>query len=128
MTATNSRARVLAAMPGTQRDIRNATGLGVGTVSRWVTAIKEAGQCHIGAWVSPGKAGRYTEYLQPGPGPNASRDTVSRIRHPKVARRHNLGMRVAATGDHRPARVPYWVNLPASRCPMTTALFGVGAA
>ena len=118
-----ARAQVLAAMPGTQADIRRKTGLGSATVSRWVDSLRCAAECHVHEWVRSARGGPYSEVLHAGPGANATHTrTVKAV--PK-GERYNLEMRTSeGVSGRTQGRIPAWVGKPIKRCPMTTAFFG----
>lgn len=119
------RARVLAAMPGTQAQIRERTGLGLATVSRWVADLCECKEAHIGGWWINPHGGPVAEILHAGPpiGRKPKRPKVRTDLERTQAYRRRL--RDSGEWEHVKAkrRTQYRINNPA-RDPLTAALFG----
>lgn len=76
MTRQAYRALVLAALPGTQAEIRDRTGLTLATVSRWITDIRIKREAHIGAWFIHPNGGPVAAVWHLGPGEPAPRPKI----------------------------------------------------
>lgn len=59
---------ILAAMPGTRREIEKSTGLAKTTVFRRAAQLHAAGWCHIGGWRVGGHGGFYQPVYKAGAG------------------------------------------------------------
>lgn len=59
---------LLAAMPGTRREIEKSTGLAKTTVFRRAAQLHTAGWCHISGWRGDGHGGRYQPVFKAGQG------------------------------------------------------------
>lgn len=110
---------VLKAMPATQAQIREKTGLGAGTICRWVKDIHETGECHIGGWVRT--AGKWAAIYHPGVGKDKP-EPIAKTRQQREAkyRRKAEAREVMREADRR----RYWAKKGVTRDPLTAALFG----
>lgn len=118
------RAVVLAALPATQAQIHEKTGLGAGTICRWIKALREDGEIHIGVWVRTG--GKWAAFYHPGPG----KDEPAPTPKTKAERKRNYIRKAKETGQYEvmlaKERKRYWAKKGIQRDPITVALFGEG--
>jgi len=112
---------VLAAMPGTQRQIRFATGAGISAVSRWTSYLRASAECHIGAWEETPNGGPPQCVYHAGPGADVL-CTVRVMTEAEKARRKTVDGRTRekAARDRKAAELV----APAKRDPFTAAFFG----
>ncbi len=59
---------VRAALPGTMRQLIQATGMSASGLSRWIRELQTENACHVSKWIST--SGRYAPYYEVGPGAN----------------------------------------------------------
>lgn len=59
MPPVGYKAQVIAAMPGTVPEIMARSGMTKSTVKRWITLMREAGECHIDRWIRPDGPGGF---------------------------------------------------------------------
>lgn len=116
------RAVVLAALPATQAQIHERTGLGTATVCRWIKDIRAAGESHIGGWVRTG--GKWGAIHHPGPGEDkpAPRPKTKKARDRKRRRKDRETGRIDLIRAQQRKR--YWDKKGARRDPLVAALFG----
>ena len=119
-----NRARVLEAMPGTRAQIRERTGLGVATVSRWCEDLRARGEAHVGGWWVHPTGGPAAEVFHPGRGTTPKRPKLSTDRQRVRAYRR----RMRASGDWEDVkarrRAEYHARKPVRRDPLVAAFFG----
>lgn len=125
MTKIHPTAAILAAMPGTQQEIRLKTKTAVASTSRWVTYMRENGLCHVGAWKRSANFGPNMAVLHAGAGADVS--CPSKQDPAKPARLHNAGTIRTVRLDGAQHRCSTKVLTP-TRCALTAALFGHGPA
>lgn len=122
-----NRQRVLDAMPGTQAQIIERTGLGLATVSRWVADLREHRQARIIRWVPTPNGGPLAAVHAPGRGRDAPKPSAP----PPAQRVRRYRARLRATGEwaDRQARerARYWASKPPRRDPLVAAFFGAAA-
>jgi hypothetical protein len=123
MTKQAYRAVVLKAMPGTQAEIRERTGLSVAVVSRWSAALLDAGEVHLASWQRHANGGPFAMVYAPGAGRNAK--PPKPMTDAERTRRMRGHMRRSGEWEHRKAmqRARYRADAPV-RDPLTAALFG----
>lgn len=121
----HNRAVVLAALPGTQREIADRTGLGLATVWRWLEGLYAAREAFIGAWVLPPHGGPVTGVWQAG-NQRHVRCTI-KIRTNKRRTADNR-RRLRESGEWEDVlakrRAQYHANKAPRRDRITVALFG----
>lgn len=110
---------VAKAMPATQAQIREKTGLGAGTICRWVKDIHDAGECHIGGWVRTG--GKWGAIYHPGVGKDKPEPQAKT--HQQRERKYRAKADVKER-MRRAERKRYWDKKVPVRDPLTAALFG----
>lgn len=71
MTRHAYRAAVLAAMPGTRREIEERAHVSESTARAWINYLRRSGESHIGHWVAT--PGRPLPFHLPGPGKDAKK-------------------------------------------------------
>lgn len=116
------RAVVLAALPATQAQIHEKTGLGAGTICRWIKALREDGEIHIGGWVRTN--GKWGAIHHPGPGKDkrAPRPkTKAEINRKRLRKARETGHYEVILAKERKR---YWEKKGVQRDPVTAALFG----
>ena len=123
MTRRAYRAVVLAAMPGTEAEIKEKTGLGRTTIWRWINDIRAAGECHITSWqrTDGAIAARYTA------GPGTDRSPIKPLTLAEKSRRYRAKARKSGAWSHNLAqmRAVYWADrAKTQRDPLVAALFG----
>ena len=119
-----TRASVLAAMPGTQAEIRTRTGISQAAVSRWCNTLVDDGDAHIPKWLPPEHLGAWSPHYEPGPGVNVERPGGKSARElSRISRRQRR-----KSGDWEDVKARergrYWAKKPARRDPLVEALFG----
>lgn len=116
------RAVVFAALPATQAQIREKTGLGAGTVCRWIKALHEDGEIHIGVWIRTG--GKWAAFYHPG----AGKDEPAPTPKTKAERSRKYIRKAKETGRYEvmlaKERARYWKKKGIKRDPLVAALFG----
>ena len=119
---------VLCALPGSSADIRAKTGLGLATVSRWLSDLLNAGEIHLHhKEVSP-HGGPLISVFHPGPAPAGFKPKI-----PKMLTDRERGARyrkkMRQNGDWEDVkakrRATYHANKKPKRDPLTAAFFGV---
>lgn len=123
MTKQAYRAVVLNAMPGTQTEIRERTGLSVAVVSRWAKSLHEASEVHISGWRRHPNGGPFAMVYTAGPGRDAK--PPRELSDAERTRRMRSKMRRNGEWEHRKAaaRARYYADKPARRDPLMV-LFG----
>lgn len=118
----HNRELVLEALPGTPAQIMERTGLSAGTVSRWVTDLRNAGQAHIGKWTRT--RGVFLSTIHAGPGRDAKKPKP--LTSAQLTRNSRQRMRKSGEWTDRMAkdRARYWRKKAPKRDPLTAALFG----
>lgn len=117
---------MLAALPGDQNQVREATGLGKTTVWRWLKSLHEAGESHITGWARAPGGGPFLATYAAGAGV----DVVCKIKplsEKAKQRRHQKKAKADGRWDERAARerAKYWAKRALThRDPMIAALFG----
>ena len=113
------REAILAALPATQRELREKTGGSVPGVWRWMTQLCETDEAHIGAWTMV--RGQAVAIYHPGQGANVA-CTVAKLSDEEVARRALSAERLRRRhADRDRAKL---LAAPARRDPLVAAFFG----
>lgn len=124
-----ARARILAAMPGTQAEIRAAAAVSQATASRWCTHLLDCAECHIGGWLpnpSP-TGGPPMAIYHAGPGANVACPFKPLTQRERDRRSRRARRRSGAWEDVKAReRARYWADKAPARDPLTAALFGAG--
>ena len=106
-------AEILAAMPGTQIQLRQALGVAQASISRWTRRLRQSKSIHIGGWVyMANRPGLPQAIYHAGPGDDAPGPVIS----PAEARRRGAQV-VLVVPLARP-------KMTAKRCELTAALYG----
>lgn len=126
-TKRHNRQRVLDAMPGTQAQIIERTGLGLATVSRWVADLRAARQARIAGWQAPANGGPLAAIY--GRGNRKDRPKPPSPPAELRVRRYRARLRASGEWVDRQARqrARYWASKPPRRDPLVAALFGAAA-
>lgn len=126
----DARKLILAALPATQKQIRQKTGISQAAVSRWCIFMHSCKELHIGAWLAPEKGGPALAVYHDGPGADAI-NTLRKLSKAELKARAKL-LRPELDGVvklYRPAPIvlPDWRTMPIRRDPLTAAFFGAAA-
>lgn len=118
---------VLAALPGSNADVRAKTGLGLATVSRWLNHLLDAGEIHLHHKLVSPHGGPLISVFYPGPAPAGFVPRLPKL--PTDAERSaKQRARMRKTGDWEDVkarrRALYYANKKPKRDPLTAALFG----
>lgn len=106
-------AEILAAMPGTQIQLRQALGVAQASISRWTRRLRQSNSIHIGGWVEmANRPGLPQAIYHAGPGVDAPGPVISLA---EARRRAPVALVVPLA---RP-------KMTAKRCDLTAALYGV---
>lgn len=126
MLMSDIKPAILAALPATQYEVIERTGLSGATVSRRLARLRSEGIVRIGSWLKPPKTGgRATAVYQSGAGADKPCPYKPKPQHvlderSRAKRRRN--------GDWEDAlakqRAKYWANKVPRRDPLTEAFFG----
>jgi hypothetical protein len=122
-----NRAKVLAALPGSNADVRQRTGLSLATTHRWLKDLLDAGDIHVHHMEVHPHGGPLIHVYHPGPAP--ARYT---IKMPKLTtdadrvKRYRRGLKKNGGWEDLLAksRAYYWTKKKPQRDPLTAALFG----
>jgi len=125
-----NRAKVLAALPGSNAEVRAKTGLGLATVHRWLEDLLARQEIHLHhKEVSP-HGGPLISVFHPGPAPAGFKPKLPRLptdRQRSAAYRKRLRQ----TGDWEDVkakrRAEYHANKKPKRDALTAAFFGAYA-
>lgn len=107
MNSENMKA-VLKAMPGTQYQLRDKSGLSLSTISRLVRAAQRAGKAHITKFLPRGAEGPPQAVYKRGKGDDAQRPVPKDLRQLDQRKRLPVKRDVAVSalfGDHQPLSV-----------------------
>lgn len=122
MTRRAYRALVLAALPGSERDVKERTGLGTATVHRWLKDLHSSGEVHIGAWEAHPHGAPFVKVYHVGPGADVPCGMKA-----KTGREIRKAMRQSGDWEDVKAqrRAKYHAQKPvARRDPLMVGLFG----
>lgn len=122
--AGTARLAVLAAMPGTQTEIRAKSSASIAGVSRWCDYLVKCGDAHVGAWTLSAVNIPMPIY-HPGPGVNVKNPYPKRTQKQRD-RDSRRRRRKSGEWEDRKARerAYYWRDKAPRRDPLTAALFG----
>lgn len=123
MTRQANRALVLAAMPGTEAEIKAKTGLGRTTIWRWINDIHEAGECYISSWART--EGAIAAHYTAGVGKDKAAAKPLTIK--QLSARYRAKARKSGEWAHRLAqqRAKHWADkAQTNRDPLVSAFFG----
>lgn len=129
MKKQHATTRIMAAMPGTQREISEATDLSLPTISRWIVFLRDNGDCHIGGWKRSPTGGPFMQVLHTGFGADVlcKLKPVTDVKRATKSRRNSIAS--GAWEDARAKeRARYWLSKKPKRCALTAAFFGAGRA
>lgn len=115
MTKLDITDTILAAMPGTRRQIEKSTGLAKTTVFRRAAQLHAAGWCHIGGWRVGGHGGFYQPVYKAGAGKDRP-CTLQPLPPAETQRRFREKARKSGAWADRAARIRarYYANKAAS--------------
>jgi len=122
-----NRAKVLAALPGSNADVRQRTGLGLATTHRWLQDLLTAGEIHVHHMEVNPHGGPLIHIYHPGPAP-----AKHRIKKPKLTteadRVKRYRRKLKQTGEWEDflakSRAYYWSKKKPQRDPLTAAFYG----
>lgn len=121
------RALVLAALPGSNAQVRQRTGLGLATVSRWLNDLRIAGEIHLHhKEVSP-HGGPLISVFYPGALPAGFKPRVPKLltNSQRTAKYRRNARKSGAWEDIKARRrAAYHAQKKPRRDPLTAALFG----
>lgn len=125
----DNRARVLAAMPGTQAEIRERTGLGLATVSRWCEDLRARREAHVGGWWLHPHGGPVSEVWHPGDGVTPRRPRIRTAVQRGRANRQRLRASSDLEDVNARRRARYYARrgTPTPRDPLMRAFYGVAS-
>lgn len=118
---------VLAALPGSNADVRAKTGLGLATVSRWLNDLVSAGEIHLHHKEISPHGGPMISVFHPGPAPAGFKPKIPRL--PTEVERSARYRRNARKTGHwedikAKRRAKYHASKKPKRDPLMTAFFG----
>lgn len=125
--ANTCRETVLAALPATQAEIHDKTGVSQAAISRWMTYLRACGDAHIGDWKErDNKFGTPQAIYHPGPGADVV-CTIRPMTQKERDRRSRAVRRKSGDWEDRKAseRSRYWRDRAPRRDPLMAAFFGV---
>lgn len=73
------RAKVLAALPGSASEVRQKTGFGLATVSRWLNDLLKCNEIYLHHKAIGPIGGKPTDYFHPGPKPKGFLPKIPKI-------------------------------------------------
>lgn len=118
---------VLSALPGSSADVRAKTGLGLATVSRWLTDLRNSGEIHLHhKEVSP-HGGPLISVFYPGPAPAGFKPKIPKILDDiSRTRRYRRKARKSGAWEDIKAkrRAKYHASKKPKRDALTAAFFG----
>ena len=118
---------VLAALPGSNADVRAKTGLGLATVSRWLTDLRIKGEIHLHHKEISPHGGPLISVFYPGPAPAGFKPKIPKVLD-EIARtrRYRRNARKSGAWEDIKAkrRARYHANKKPRRDALTAALFG----
>lgn len=104
MPPVGCRERVKNALPGTYKEICAKAHVSQGTAKRWLHELRDAGECHIGAWKrSLDTRGMYQRVWVAGPGKD-KRCTFKPLTSAEYCRRYRQKHRNDEIGQRRRQR------------------------
>lgn len=122
-----NRDRVLAALPGSNADVRLRTGLGIATVHRWLQDLLEAGEIHVHRMSVNPHGGPLISVFHAGPAPAGHKIKMPRLTT-DADRVKRYRRKLKQTGEWEDllvkSREYYWRKKKPQRDPLTAALFG----
>lgn len=121
------RAKVLAALPGSAAEVRQKTGFGIATISRWLNDLLECNEIYLHHKAVGPNGGKLTEYFHPGPKPKGFKPKIPKM--PTDRERTNRWRENARKSGKwedikAKRRASYHANKKPKRDPLTAALFG----
>ena len=126
----DARKLILAALPATQKQLREKTKISQAAVSRWCIFMHDSKELHIGDWLPPTKGGPALAVYHAGPGPDAI-NTLRKLSKAELKARAKL-LRPELDGIEKlykpmPVKVQDWRTMPIRRDPLTAAFYGAAA-
>jgi len=122
------RAIVLAALPGSNADVRARTGLSLATVSRWFTDLRTADEIHLHHKEVHPNGGPMVSVFHPGPAPAGFKPKIPKLLN-DIGRTRRYRRNARASGEWEDIkarrRAAYHANKKPRRDALTSALFGV---
>ena len=122
-----NRARVLAALPGSNADVRMRTGLGIATTHRWLQDLLGAGEIHVHHMDVNPHGGPLVSVFHAGPAPAGHEIKTPKLTT-QVDRARRYRRKLKQTGEWeellRKGREYYWLKKKPRRDTLTSALFG----
>lgn len=123
----DNRLKVLAALPGSNAEVRQRTGLSLATTHRWLQDLLAAGEIYVHHMDVNPHGGPLISVFYPGPAPAGHK-----VKLPKLTtdadRVKRYRRKLKQTGDWEDllakSRAYYWSKKKPQRDPLTAALFG----
>jgi len=121
---------VLSALPGSNADVRERTGLGLATVHRWLEDLLLSKEIHLHHKELSPHGGPLISVFYPGPAPAGFRPKVPKMPTDRErSARYRKRLRQSGEWEDVKARrrATYHANKKPKRDPLTAAFFGVTA-